>query len=228
MSTEEEKPHYIGHRQRLRARLFEAGPDALQDYELLELILGAAIPRRDVKPLAKQLLSKHSAWEILQANVTTLQNAGVPDSAVGVLQAMGALALRAQKKSMLGQTVLSGWQRLLDYCHAALAHEKKEQVRLLFLNRRNELVREDIHQRGTIDHTPLYPREVVQRALEVGAGALVLVHNHPSGDPTPSPDDITMTQELVEALKPLNITLHDHLVVGRQGITSFKQMGLLG
>ncbi|MER2519155.1 MAG: DNA repair protein RadC [Bdellovibrionales bacterium] len=221
-------PHYYGHRERLRGRLFERGADSLQDYELLELLLFAAIPRRDVKPLAKTLLETFGdLWSLLNAGPDKLLAAGLSEAAAANLLATGAVALRAHKGAALRGTVLNSWQRVVDYCRAALAHEPKEQFRILFIDRKNHLLAEDKHQRGTIDHTPVYPREIVQRALEVGAGALVLVHNHPSGDPQPSREDIEMTNALVKICMPLGITIHDHLVIGREGVASFKVLGLL-
>jgi DNA repair protein RadC len=175
------KPHWTGHRERLRQRLFTAGAEALQDYELLELMLGTALPRRDVKPLAKDLLHEFKdLWALLHAPDHRLRDMGLGESAIGLLRATGAIALRAQRGQVLERPLLSSWQKIVDYCKMALAHESKEQFRLLFIDRRNQLIHEEIVQRGTIDHTPVYPREVVQRALEFGAGALVLVHNHPT------------------------------------------------
>lgn len=224
----EELPHYYGHRERLRARLFAHGADSLQDYELLELLLFAAIPRRDVKPLAKTLLEAFGdLWSLLHAGPERLMAAGLSEAAAASLLATGAVALRAHKIVALRGPILNSWQRVVDYCRAALAHEAKEQFRILFIDRKNHLLAEDKHQKGTIDHTPVYPREIVQRALEVGAGALVLVHNHPSGDPQPSREDIEMTSALVKICAPLGIAIHDHLVIGREGVASFKALGLL-
>ncbi len=221
-------PFYTGHRQRLRERLLQAGPQALQDYELLELVLFGAIPRRDVKPVAKALLKEFkSLWAVIQARPERLRAFGLSEAATALLATTGALALRAHRSEVSNQPILNNWQRLLDYCRAALGHETREQFRLLFLDRRNRLISEEVHQRGTIDHTPVYPREIVGRALELGAGALVLVHNHPSGDTQPSQEDITMTRAIVEACRPLGITIHDHLIVGREDVTSFKSLGLL-
>lgn len=226
--SEEPAPHYHGHRQRLRERLLQSGADSLQDYELLETLLFAAIPRRDVKPLAKQLLSEFkSLWALINAPSERLLQFGLSEGAAATLLVTGAIALRAQKKAIIGGTLLNNWQRMVDYCRMAMAHETIEQFRLLFLDRKNNLIGEEIHQRGTIDHTPVYPREVVKRALEIGAGALVLVHNHPSGDPTPSKDDIAMTHAIVEACRPLGLTIHDHIIIGHDKVASFKSLGLL-
>ncbi|MDR3451096.1 MAG: DNA repair protein RadC [Alphaproteobacteria bacterium] len=227
-SDEEDTPHYHGHRQRLRERLLRAGPDALQDYELIELLLFSAIPRRDVKPLAKKLLAEFkSLWALVNASPERLVQAGLSEGAASTLIITGAIALRAQKKAIVGGALLNNWQRIVDYCRMAMAHETVEQFRLLFLDRKNHLIGEEVQQRGTIDHTPVYPREVVKRALDIGAGALVLAHNHPSGDPTPSKDDIAMTRAIVEACKPLGITVHDHIIIGHAEVTSFKTLGLL-
>ena len=222
------KPHFVGHRDRLRARLFQSGSDALQDYELLELLLLTAIPRRDVKPLAKKLLAEFKdLWSLLNAPVDRLLSCGISETVAASLLATGAVALRAHKNAAVKGPLLNSWQRIVDYCRAAMAHETREQFRLLFLDRKNQFISEEVHQRGTIDHTPVYPREVVQRALEVGAGALVLVHNHPSGDSHPSKEDIAMTRAIQDACRPLDISIHDHLIIGSNEVTSFKSLGLL-
>jgi DNA repair protein RadC len=222
------KPHYFGHRERLRERLFKGGADALQDYELLELLLFTAIPRRDVKPIAKALLDEFKdIWSLINAKPDRLMGFGLSETAAASLIATGAIALRAHRSSIIKGPLLSNWNRLVDYCRAAMAHETKEQFRLLFLDRKNHLLAEEMHQHGTIDHTPVYPREVVQRALEVGAGALVLAHNHPSGDPQPSKADIEMTRAIADACRPLGITIHDHIIIGKSEVVSFKAMGLL-
>ncbi|MFA6279631.1 MAG: DNA repair protein RadC [Bdellovibrionales bacterium] len=223
-----EKPHYEGHRDRLRARLIESGADSLKDYELLEVLLFAAIPRRDVKPLAKKLLDEFDGlWSLLNAPVERLRAFGLSDNAICLLKTTAASSRRGLKSTIIARPVLDSWQRVVDYCRAAMAHEAKEHFRLLFLDRRNRLIAEEVQQRGTIDHTPVYPREIVQRALEVGAGALVLAHNHPSGDVTPSKADIDMTRAIQAACKPLDIVIHDHLIVGRDEVASFKALGLL-
>ena len=227
-SAEESEPHYHGHRQRLRERLLQSGADSLQDYELLEALLFAAIPRRDVKPLAKQLLAEFKGlWALINAPPERLLQFGLSESTVATLVVTGAIALRAQKKTIVGGALLNNWQRIVDYCRMAMAHETVEQFRLLFLDRKNHLIGEEVQQRGTIDHTPVYPREVVRRALELGAGALVLAHNHPSGDPTPSKDDIAMTRAIVDACRPLGLTIHDHIIIGHEQVASFKSLGLL-
>ncbi len=221
-------PHYEGHRDRLRARLLGSGADSLKDYELLEVLLFAAIPRRDVKPLAKKLLDEFdSLWSLLNAPAERLSAFGLSNNAICLLKTTAAASRRGLKSTIMDRPVLDSWQRVVDYCRAAMAHEAKEQFRLLFLDRRNRLIAEEVQQRGTIDHTPVYPREIVQRALEVGAGALVLAHNHPSGDVMPSKADIQMTREIVAACTPLDIAIHDHLIVGRDEVASFKALGLL-
>lgn len=227
-SQTREKAHYEGHRDRLRARLLDAGAQALRDYELLEVLLFAAIPRRDVKPLAKSLLAEFKGlWEILNATPERLREFGLSDNVIALLRAVGATGLRASRSVVMNKPVLNNWQRVIDYCRDAMACENKEQFRLLFLDRRNCLIAEEVQQRGTVDHTPVYPREVVQRALEVGAGALILVHNHPSGDVAPSKADIEMTQAIQKACAPLDIAIHDHIIVGRNEVASFKSLGLL-
>ena len=221
-------PHYSGHRQRLRERLFQAGPGALGDYELLEMLLFSAIPRRDVKPIAKALLAEfRDLWSLLNAKPERLLAFGLSESAAASLLVTGAIALRAHRGAILEKPLLNSWQRIVDYCRAAMAHETVEQFRLLFLDRKNHLLDEEVHQHGTIDHTPVYPREVVKRALEVGAGALVLAHNHPSGDVTPSKNDLEMTRAIQDACRPLGITVHDHIIIGRGDVASFKNLGLL-
>lgn len=225
---QEDKPHYHGHRQRLRERLLQAGADALQDYELLELLLFAAIPRRDVKPLAKKLLGEFkNLWSLVNALPERLMQHGLSESAAVTVLLTGAIALRAQKKAIVGGALLNNWQRIVDYCRMAMAHEPVEQFRLLFLDRKNHLIGEEVQQRGTIDHTPVYPREIVKRALEIGAGAIILAHNHPSGDPTPSKDDIAMTRAIVDACATMGIAVHDHIIIGHGEATSFKTLGLL-
>ncbi len=223
-----DKPHYEGHRARLRARFLQAGAESLQDYEILEMLLFAAIPRRDVKPLAKKLLKECGGlWGVLTSDAARLESFDLSENTIALLRAVSVAGLRAHKSEIMDRPVLSSWQRILDYCRAAMGAEKKEQFRLLFLDRKNRLVHEEIHQRGTVDHTPVYPREVVQRALELGAGAIILVHNHPSGDVTPSKADIDMTRAVCEACRPLDIVIHDHIVIGRDEIASFKGLGLL-
>lgn len=221
-------PNHQGHRSRLRHRLFTSGPESFQDYELLELLLCAALPRKDVKPLAKKLLSEYNdLWSLLNASPQNLRASKLSDSVIAALLVTGAVALRAHKISILQKPVLNSWPSIIDYCRAAMAHEQKEQFRLLFLNRKNRLMAEEVHQRGTIDHTPAYPREVVKRALDIGAGAIILAHNHPSGDTMPSKADIEITRAIINACAPLGITVHDHIIIGRETVTSFKALGLI-
>ncbi len=222
-------PHYLGHRTRLRERLLAGDADALPDYELLELVLFGANARGDVKPLAKKLLARFGSFSaVLTADPAQLAAVdGVGPVAIATLKTIQAAARRLAREQARSAPVLAGWQAVLDYCRIAMAHEPIEQVRLLFLDRKNHLIGDEVVQRGTIDHTPLYPREVVKRALEVGASALILVHNHPTGDPTPSKADIDMTRTLARAAEGVGISLHDHLVIGRQGHSSFKALGLL-
>ncbi len=223
-----EKPHYAGHRERLRKR-FLAGPDALPDYEMLELILQLAIPRQDVKPLAKDLIQRFGSFaDVLSAEPAELMACdGVKETTAAALKLIREAAVRLARAEVLNRPVLSNWEALLNYCQASMAFHKTEQFRLLFLDRKNVLIKDEMQQRGTVDHTPVYPREVVKRALELQASALIMVHNHPSGDVTPSRADIDMTRQVREALKVVGINLHDHLIIGRGGHRSFKATGLL-
>ena len=218
-----------GHRGRLRARFLADSGDAMPDYELLELTLFAAIPRRDTKPLAKALLARFGSFaEVIAAPRARLMEVqGVGEAVAAHLKIVEAAARRAARTGVVGRPALSSWAALLDYCTAAMAREPVEQFRVLFLDRKYILVADEVQTRGTIDHTPVYPREIVKRALELGSTALILVHNHPSGDPTPSRADIEMTRDIEKAAKALHITLHDHLVIGRAGHASFKSLGLL-
>ncbi|HEY5047258.1 MAG TPA: DNA repair protein RadC [Rhizomicrobium sp.] len=225
----EDRPHYLGHRDRLRARFLDGGPDALPDYELLELVLFAAIPRQDTKPLAKALLAKFGSFaDVIAAPPEALREfKSLKDGALAQLKIVQAAALRLSRTRLLNRPVLSSWSALLDYCSAAMARSAAEEFRVLFLDRKNALVADEVQSRGTVDHAPVYPREIVKRALELSASAVILVHNHPSGDPTPSRADIEMTREIVEASRALRIAVHDHLVIGRGGHASFKALGLL-
>jgi len=225
----EAPPHYHGHRERLRARFLEAGSDAVTEYELLELILFRAIPRRDVKPLAKALIAKFGSFaEVVSAPVSRLREIdGLGDSAITEIRIVQAAASRLARGQMKSKAVLSSWSTVLDYCRTAMAFADKEQFRILFLDKRNQLIADELQQVGTVDHTPVYPREVVKRALELSATAIILVHNHPSGDPTPSRADIQMTQSIVEIAKPLGISVHDHIIVGKEGHASLKGLKLI-
>lgn len=222
------QPHHAGHRDRLRAR-FLAAPDTVADYELLELLLFAAIPRRDVKPLAKRLIAQFgSLGGVLNAEAAQLQRrAGISEGTVALLRAVAAGARRMLREEVASRPVVSSWQQLLDYLSVAMKYEKTEQFRLLFLDRKNALIADEVQQRGTVDHAPVYPREVAKRALELHASALLMVHNHPSGDPTPSPGDVAITRDVAKALKAVGVTLHDHLIIGRRDNASFKSLGLL-
>ena len=216
--------HYHGHRARLRARFREQGGEALPDYELLELLLFRAIPRRDTKPIAKALIERFGSFtEVLGAPAERLREVpGIGDAVVTELKLMEAAAQRYARGQVNERQVLSSWDAVLDYCRASMAFDTREQFRILFLDKRNGLIADEVQQTGTVDHTPVYPREVVKRALEHSASAIILVHNHPSGDPTPSRADIEMTKVIAGIAKPLGIALHDHIIVGRQGHTSFR------
>ncbi len=222
-------PHYRGHRERLRARFREAGSDAVSDYELLELVLFRAIPQRDVKPLAKDLIAAFGSFaEVVAAPRPRLKEVkGLGDAAVDELKIVHAAAGRLARGQVRKRPLLSSWSSVLDYCRTAQAFAEKEQFRILFLDKRNQLIADEVQQTGTVDHTPVYPREVVKRALELSATAVVLVHNHPSGDPTPSHADIQMTQAIVEVAKPLGIAVHDHIIVGKDGHASLKGLRLI-
>jgi DNA repair protein RadC len=225
----EDAPHYFGHRERLRERFLAGGPDSMPDYELMELALFAAIPRRDVKPLAKALVTRFGSFAeaIAAPRERILEVEGVSEGVAAQLKIIEAAALRLSKTRVLGRPVLSSWAALIDYCAAAMARSTTEEFRVLFLDRKNVLIADEVQSTGTIDHTPVYPREIVKRVLELGASAVILVHNHPSGDPTPSRADIEMTRDVTDAAKALKITVHDHVIVGRSGHSSFKALGLL-
>lgn len=218
-----------GHRERLRERFLKGGADAMPDYELLELTLFAALPRRDTKPLAKALLLRFGSFaEVIAAPRARLMEVkGVGESVANHLKIVEAAAHRLAKTSVIGRPALSSWTALLDYCTTAMARSQNEEFRILFLDRKNVLIADEVQNRGTVDHTPVYPREIIKRALELSASAIILVHNHPSGDPTPSKADILMTREIVTAAKALALAVHDHLVIGRSGHASFKSLGLL-
>lgn len=221
--------HYQGHRQRLRRRFLDGGADALPDYELLELLLCLALPQRDVKPLAKDLLARFGGLGgVLSAEVAALtQVPGIKENTAAALKLVAAAAGRLARTELLGRPVLSSWDKLLEYCRIRLAHEPKERFHLLFLDRKNALIADETQGRGTVDHTPVYPREVVKRALDLNASGIIMVHNHPSGDPTPSRADIDMTRLVHDAARAMGIVLHDHLVIGRDGHVSFRSLGLL-
>lgn len=227
--TEKDTPHYSGHRQRLRERFLNGGANALQDYELLELILFMAIPRRDVKPLAKDLIKTFgSLHELMSAPVEKLiAFDGLSENSACAIKAVYATSLRMSKRSLEKKPVLNNWTRLMDYCYASMAHETKEHFRILFMNKKNELIADEIQGSGTVDHTPAYPREIMKRALELGATAMILMHNHPSGDSKPSRADIELTQTIIQAARPFSIAIHDHVIMSRNGYTSLKNEGLM-
>jgi len=231
MTQEAEKdiPHYHGHRDRLRERFLIGGADALPDYELLELLLFMAIPRRDVKPLAKELILKFGNLAgVLNAPVNELEKCdGLSDTTIIALKAVQSSAHRMLKQEVMNRPVLNSWARLMEYCQATMAHETKEHFRILFLNKKNELIADEVQQSGTVDHTPVYTREVIKRTLELDATAIILCHNHPSGAPKPSQDDIVMTKAIVDAARSMNIVVHDHIIVSKKGTSSFKALGLI-
>ena len=218
-----------GHRERLRARFLKGGAAAMPDYELLELACSPPCPRKDTKPLAKTLLARFGSFaEVIAAPRERLREIpGVGDAVANQLKIVEAAAARLAQTRVIGRPALSSWSALLDYCMAAMARAAAEEFRVLFLDRKNVLIADEVQARGTVDHAPVYPREIVKRALEHGASAIILVHNHPSGDPTPSKADIEMTREIATAAKALKIAIHDHLVIGRGGHASFKSLGLL-
>ena len=225
----ETPPDAAGHRQRLRQRFLSGGPEALADYEMLELILQGALPRIDTKPIARALLARFGDYVavISAAPEDLAQVKGMGEAAVAAIKAIQAAAIRLTRLKVMQQPVLSSWEAVIDYCQAQLAHEKREQFYILLLDRKNTLIATEQLGEGTVDHTPVYPREVVKRALDRHASAVILVHNHPSGDPTPSRDDIQMTKDIGKALNAVEIRLHDHLVIGSRGHASFKRLGFL-
>ena len=221
-------PHYYGHRQRLRERMMAAGPDSLPDYELLEMLLFAAYRRGDVKPLAKSLLAQFGGFgEVMSAAPDALAAAGLNLSGITALKSVREAALRLMRVELQERPVLNSWDKLIDYCSAQVVHNKIEEFHILFLDRKNVLIKHERQQRGTIDHTPVYPREVVKRALELNASALILVHNHPSGDPTPSKADIAVIQDIKKAAASLGVVLHDHVIIGGKHHVSLRDLGLI-
>ncbi len=224
-----DKPHYAGHRSRLRRRFMKSGGEALAGYEMLELVLFLSQPRRDMKPPAKALIDRFGSFaDAISAEPRELKEVdGIGDAAVMALKTVREAALRLSRDGVMNKNVLSSWPDLMDYLRAGMAFEKTEQFRILYLNRKNALIADEVQQKGTVDHTPVYPREVVKRALELGATALIMVHNHPSGDPEPSRGDIDMTQEVREAGEALGIALHDHVIISKKDHYSFKSNGLL-
>jgi DNA repair protein RadC len=228
-TLKKEKPHYHGHRERVREKFLDHGPDSFADYELLELVLFTVIPLKDTKPLAKTLLAKFGGLpEIMNASIDELVKIdGIKHNTAIALKSITALAHRALKAEVMNRAILNSWDRLMDYCHATMAHETREHFRILFLNKKNELIADEIQGSGTVDATPAYPREIMKRALELGATALILVHNHPSGDPKPSKADIELTAHIIRAAEPFQIIIHDHIIIARKSYASFKSLGLI-
>jgi DNA repair protein RadC len=221
-------PHYYGHRRRLRERMVAAGAESLPDYELLEMLLFAANPQGDVKPAAKSLLAHFGGFgKVLSADPDALSEAGLGLAGIAAIKSVREAALRLMRLELQERPIVNSWDKLIDYCNAQVAHNKVEEFHILFLDRKNVLIQHERQQRGTIDHTPVYPREVVKRALDLGAAAMILVHNHPSGDPTPSKADIAVTQDIKKAAAPLGVVLHDHIIIGRNGHTSLRDLGLI-
>jgi DNA repair protein RadC len=228
-SADKKAAHYLGHRERLRKRFLESQGEGMPDYEILELLLMTALPQRDVKPLAKDLIARFENLSgVLTASPEELMTvSGIKETACAALKVVQTAAVRLSKAQVMDKPVIGGWDRLIDYCRTTMGHDKVESFRVLFLDRKNRLIADEAQQRGTVDHTPVYPREIMKRALELGASAVILVHNHPSGDVTPSKDDIAMTRHVKEGGEKLGIALFDHVIVSKSGETSFKAMGLL-
>lgn len=229
MSGGDDKPHYLAHRDRQRAKFAASGGDSFADYELLELFLFNSIPRRDVKPVAKDLLKTFgNLGEVCAAPLHRLTEIkGIGEKTALDLKLLHAASVRMGRESVLGRPVLSSWTALLDYCRSAMQFEAVEQFRVLFLDRKNRLIADEVLGRGTIDRAPVYPREIIKRALALESTAIILAHNHPSGDPTPSQSDITMTNEVITVAKAMNVVVHDHLIIGRENVVSFKTLGLM-
>jgi DNA repair protein RadC len=221
--------HYLNHRQRLRARFLNGDVESMPDYELLELLLFYAIDRVDVRPLAKELLKEFcTLGGVLAADSQRLtRHPRINERALALFGLVRELGRRLAREALIDRPVISSWPQLVDYCRLGLAEEATERFRILFLDRKNRLIADELQQRGTVDHVPVYPREVIKRALDLGASGLILVHNHPSGDPTPSRADIEMTLEVREVAEKLGIQIHDHVIVGKQGTRSLRQLGLL-
>lgn len=225
----DDKPHYTGHRQRLRDRFLTGGHSAVADYELLEMILFSAHPRGDVKPLAKKLLAEFGSFsKVVTATPEALRKVeGVGDAVLAAVLTVQASAERLLRERVVDRPLIQNWSALLDYARTSMAHKQIEEFRILFLNRRNELIRDEVQQKGTIDHTPIYVREVVKRALELSAASIILMHNHPSGDPKPSKADIDITNQVVNAARAVGISVHDHLVIAERGHYSFRANGII-
>lgn len=229
MSGGDDKPHYLAHRDRQRAKFAASGADSFADYELLELFLFNSIPRRDVKPVAKDLLKTFGNFgEVCAAPLHRLTEIkGIGEKTALDLKLLHAASVRMGRESVLGRPILSSWTALLDYCRSAMQFEPVEQFRVLFLDRKNRLIADEVLGRGTVDRAPVYPREIIKRALALESTAIILAHNHPSGDPTPSQSDITMTNEVIAAAKAISVVVHDHLIIGRENVVSFKTLGLM-
>lgn len=218
-----------GHRARMRDRLLKAGADALADHEMLEMVLFLALPRRDTKPIARALMARFGSFRaVISASVQEmLKTQGLGEAGAAALKTVHAAAVRLVRSNVLGQPVLASWDRLMDYLNAVMAHEPTEQVRVLFLDNRNRLLGDEVLGRGTVNHAPVYPREIVRRALDLHAVGFILVHNHPSGDPSPSREDVAMTREIQQAAATLGIALHDHIIIGAGSWISFRTQGLI-
>ena len=229
MSDDNDSPHSLGHRARLRERFLGAGGDALPDYELLELILFSARPRGDVKPLAKELLKRFGSFaKLAYADEAALREVPeVGDAVIAALKTVRVASQRLLRSRVEDQPVIQSWSALMDYCKLAMGSAKVEEFRVLFLNHRHALIADEVMQRGTINHTPVYPREIVKRALEHSAAAVILLHNHPSGDPTPSKADIDITNKIIDAAATVNVAVHDHVIITENGHYSFKSFGLM-
>ena len=227
--SDDEAEHYHGHRERLRNRFREAGAEALADYELLELLLFRAIPRRDVKPLAKALIARFGSFaETIAAPLVRLVEVeGMSAGAATEFKIVEAAAQRLVKGKIKKRASMGSWSEVIEYCRSAMAFADKEDFRILYLDKKNGLIADEARGVGTVDHTPVYPREVIKRALELSASAIILVHNHPSGDPTPSTQDVKTTLDIIAIAKPLGVSVHDHIIVGRQGHASLKGLRLI-
>ena len=224
-----ETPHYTGHRKRLREKFVEGGEKALADYEILEVFLFRSMPRRDTKPIAKMLIEKFKGFNgILGATIDDLSNVkGIGLETALDLKIATEMLSRGKKAEITKATILDRWPVLIEYCNGIMAHMKIEQFRILFLDVKNQLIADEVQQTGTVDHTAVYPREIVKRVLAFNASGIVLVHNHPSGDPTPSKGDVEMTRQIKEAVKTIKVNLIDHIIIGTNGYTSMKGMKLI-
>lgn len=229
LHTKTLRKHVSGHRARLRERFLRAGHESLAEYEMLELVLFRAVPHRDVKPLAKRLIEQFGDYNgVISASAARLNEiSGVGPAVVCELKVVEAAAHRLARAKVMNKNALSSWSALMEYCKTAMAHQDTEQFRILFLDKKNVLIADEQQARGTVDHVPVYPREVVKRCLELNASAIILVHNHPSGDPTPSRSDIDMTHQIEQAAKAIGITVHDHVIIGKEYDTSFRSQGLI-